>query len=98
AVGFVSHSRIVDRHLLAAWKITRDAAFNARHEQILQTRVRKRPAHHYFMISAARAVRIEVARLDAVLDEILGGWARLGDAACRRDVIGRDAVTDYGQH
>ncbi len=50
------------------------------------------------MIPAARAVRVEVLHVDAVLDQILPRRAVLLDRTCRRDVIRRDAVTQDRKH
>ena len=52
------------------------------------------PAHHHFVIAAARAVRVEVGRLHAARHQVLSGGAVLLDRAGRRDVIGRDAVAE----
>ena len=50
------------------------------------------------MIAAARAVRVEVLRIDAVIHQILPRRAVLLDRTGRRDVIRRDAVAEQRQH
>ena len=47
------------------------------------------------MIAAARAERIEVGRIHALLDQICGRGTVLGNGAGGRDVIGRDAVAEH---
>src|SRR6267154_5533799 len=59
----VFHRSIVNTHLLATRLIRSPTAFRPRRQLILQLYVRNRAAHHHFMISAARAVRIEFMRL-----------------------------------
>src|SRR5207249_9201705 len=73
-------------------------SLGARRELVLQPYVRERAAHHHLVVAAARAVRVEVDRLDAMADEILTGGTRLPDGPRRRDVVGRDAVAQEAQH
>ena len=68
ALARVLHRRVVDRHLLAVGQVQRDAALGAGRELVAQPHVGERAAHHHLVVAAARAVRVEVARLDAVLD------------------------------
>ena len=89
---------VEDRHLLAVRQMPGDAAFDARNQMVAQANVGERAAHHHFVIAAARAVRVEVLRLDAAFHQILGGRARAGDVAGRRDVIGRHRVAEHGEH
>src|SRR5438270_10500537 len=50
------------------------------------------------MIAAARAVRVEVGGLDAVLLQIFSGGTVFLDGAGGRDVIGGHAVAEHGEH
>ncbi len=94
----VLHRRVVDRHLLAVGQVLGQAAFDARHEQVLEADVRERAAHHDLVVAAARAVLVEVLRLHAVRVEVLRRRAVLRDVAGRRDVIGRDRVAEHREH
>ena len=94
----VLHRSLEDAHLLAGREVARDAAFDAGNEQVLQAHVRERAAHHHFVIAAARAVLVEVARGDAVLLEVLRGRGALGDVAGRRDVVGRHRIAEQREH
>ena len=71
ALGEVALRRVVDRHLLARRDVHRPRALRAGHELVAQPDVRERAAHHHLVVAAARAVRVEVLALDAVLDEVL---------------------------
>src|SRR5947209_16518678 len=85
----VVHRRVVDAHLLADGLQSSDAAFGARHHQILDADVGERTAHHHLMVAAARAVGVEVLHLDAPKQKIATG-GRLGlDRARGADVVGR---------
>src|SRR5918993_129370 len=53
---------------------------------------------HLLVVPATRAVRVEFVWRDAVLDQVATGWAVLGNASRRRDVIGRDRVPQERQH
>jgi len=46
------------------------------------------------VIAAARAVRVEVGGLDAVLLQIFSGGAVFLDGSSGRDVVGGDAVAE----
>ncbi len=50
------------------------------------------------MVAAPRAVRVEVAPLDAVLNEVLPRRAGQRDRPGRRDVVSRDGVAKQRQH
>ena len=54
--------------------------------------VRERAAHHHLVVPAARAVAVEVALLDAVLEQVPAGRRVRLDRARRRDVVRRDRV------
>ena len=71
ALLLVAHRRVVDRHLLAVGQVTRPAAFGAGRQLVAQADVGERAAHHHLVVAAARAVGVEVARLDAVRDQVL---------------------------
>src|SRR5271165_202896 len=79
----VFHAGVKDTHLLTLRQQARYTALGAGRELVAQTHVGKGPAHHGFVIAAARAVAVEVGRLDAVLGEILPGWAARFDVAGR---------------
>ena len=80
----------------ARWRV--EAALGARRELVAQADVGERAAHHHLVVAAARAVGVEVARLDALLLQVGAGGAVALDRAGRRDVVGRDAVAEQRQH
>ena len=71
--------------------------FAARDQEVLEADVRERAAHHDLVVAAARAVGVEVLRLDAVRDEVLRRGGVLRDVAGRRDVVGRDGVPEHDE-
>ena len=79
-------------------KEARDAALGAGRELVAQAHVGEGAAHHDFVIAAARAVGVEVGRLDAVLGEVFSGGAVGLDGAGGRDVVGGDGVAENGEH
>ena len=97
ALVAVAHRRVVDRRLLAVRQVHRPRALAARDELVPQAHVRERAAHHHLVVAAARAVRVELAPLDAVLDEVLPGGRVRPDRAGRRDVVGRDRVAEHDE-
>ena len=98
AFGRVLHRGVVDRRRRAVGQVHRDAALGAGREPVAQPDVRERAAHHHLVVAAPRAVRVEVARLDAVLEQPLPGRAVAADHAGRRDVVGGDAVAEQREH
>ena len=81
ALLVVLEGGVVDRLLLAV--LLGEAALGVRREQVAQPDVRERPAHHHLVVAAPRAVGVEVARLDAVLDQVLARGRVLLDRAGR---------------
>ena len=79
-------------------RCTRDAALDARHQQVAQADVGEGAAHHDLVVAAACAVGVEVLRLHALLDQVARRRAALGDVAGGGDVIGRDRVAEQRQH
>ena len=69
----VAHGRVVDRHPLARGVVDGHAALDAGHHLVFQADIGEGAAHHHFVTAAARAVLVEVARLDLVGNEILAG-------------------------
>src|SRR5688572_26603220 len=66
----IAHRSVVDRHLLAVGLIERPSALGAGRELVAQPRVGEGAAHHDLMVPAARAVGVEVRRLDPLLDQV----------------------------
>src|ERR671910_2046110 len=94
----VAHCRVVDAHLLAGGEMESPVAFLAVDELIAQSDIGERSPDHHLVVPATRAVRVEFVWRDAVLDQVATGWAVLGNASRRRDVIGRDRVPQERQH
>ena len=90
----VALGRVEDRHLLAVGEVRGPRALAARDEQVAQADVGEGAAHHHLVVAAARAVGVEEAPLDAVLEQVLAGRAVGLDRAGRRDVVGGDAVAE----
>jgi hypothetical protein len=66
----VFHGRVEDAHLLAAGLEFRHAALGAGHHQVLDAHVGERAARHDAVVAAARAVAVEINKIDAVLDQV----------------------------
>ena len=98
AVGLVAHRRVVDRQLLAVGEVPGEAALDALDDPVSQPDVREGAAHHHLVVAAPRAVAVELARLDAVLDQVAAGGCGRRDRPGRRDVVGRDRVAQDRQH
>ena len=75
----------------------RDAAFGARHHQVLDAHVGERAAHHHPVVAAPRAVGVEILDCDAVLLQIQSGGRSRLDRARRADVVGRHRVAEDGE-
>src|ERR1035438_1667649 len=63
----VLHAGVKDGHSFALGQQARDAAFGAGRELVAQAHIGESAADHDFMIAAARAVAVEVRRLDTVI-------------------------------
>ena len=74
-----------------------DAAFFAVEHLVADTDVGKGAAHHHFMVAAARAVGVEVARLDALFAQVATGRAVGLDVAGRGDVVGGHRIAEQRQ-
>src|SRR5579859_1138609 len=93
----VAHRRVVDRHLLAVGLMRGPCSLAALDELVAQTHVRERAAHHHLVIPPPGAVRVELAPLDAVLDEVRAGRRVGSDRARRGDVVGRHRVAEHDE-
>src|SRR5437773_6728360 len=72
ALGPVALRGVVDRELLARRHVPRVSALTL-DELVAKADVGERPPYHHLVVPAARAVGVEVARLDAVLGEPAAG-------------------------
>src|SRR5207244_12992814 len=73
------------------------AAFDSRHKPISQSDVGEGAAHHDLVVAATGAVAVEVAAIDAVVGQVLGGRAAGSDGACGRDVVRGHGVADHDE-
>src|ERR1700693_3666791 len=76
ALGSVANGGVEDRHLGAIRQVTRPVAL-ALDELVAEADVAERAAHHHLVVAAPRAEAVELAALDAVLDEVATGGAVL---------------------
>src|SRR6185295_2998355 len=60
ALSLIFHRRVVNAHSLAAGLMNRHSAFDAGNHQVFDPHVRERSASHHAIVSAARAVAVEV--------------------------------------
>ena len=104
ARSLVRRGGVEDGLHLAREQVARESALDAGavvlvgKELVAQADVRERAANHHLVVAAARAVRVEVPAVDAVLGEVLAG-RRVGlDGAGGRDVVGRDGVAEQREH
>ena len=74
-----------------------ESAFEVWNHLVPQSHISKRPAHHYFVIAAARSVGIKLCRLHAVFLQIFTGRAVSLDGTRRRNVVGGHAVPEDGK-
>ena len=98
AFGAVAARDVEDRAFLAVGEMHRPRSLAALDELVAEADVRERAAHHHLVVAAPRAVRVELAPLDAVLDQVLPGRRVGADRAGRRDVVGRDRVAEHHEH
>ncbi len=73
------------------------APFGAGQHLVLDADVGKRATHHHAVIATTRTVGVEVLLRDAMLFKVLAGRRAFLDRASRRDVVGRDVVTQQRQ-
>ena len=67
---------------------------HTRNHEVLDADIGKSAAGHDAVVAAARSVTIEVRRLDAVFDQIFPRRRSCFDRASRRNVVGRDGITE----
>ena len=66
-VGLVALGGVIDRQHVARWLMGGNAALRAGDELVTEADVCERTAHHHLVVTAARAIRVELALLNAVL-------------------------------
>ena len=96
AFALIAQRGVVDEHLVAARLVRRVRPFLVG-QRVAQPDVAECAAHHHLVMAAARAVRVELERPDAVLLEPLTGRAPGRDRPGRGDVVGRDGITQDGE-
>ncbi len=73
ALAAYLHGRVENAHCLAAGLELGHAAFHSRHHQVFDAHIGEGAARHDPVVAAARAVAVEVHKIDAVLDQIFPG-------------------------
>src|SRR5205807_9648054 len=75
---------------------TRRSSDLAGRQQILEPHIGERAAHHHLVIAAARAIRVEVLGLDAVLHQVLPGrvLCLLGDSITTDHISPAGSIRD----
>jgi hypothetical protein len=73
-------------------------ALDLRRDLVADADVGEGAAHHDFVVAPARAVAVEVQRVDAVLGQIGAGGRGLLDGPGGADVVGGDGVAEDPQH
>src|SRR5699024_4560449 len=88
----VIHRSVVNRGdgTVGLGEVAGEAAFGAGGQQVAQPDIGECAADHDFVVAAARAVGVEILRLDAVFLQIAACRRVLGDGAGRADVVGGD--------
>src|SRR5580704_1840244 len=66
--GLVPHGCVIDRHLLTGWIVLRNTTLDAWHHLVADADVGEGAAHHDFVVTAPRAVAIEILWLSLMLD------------------------------
>src|SRR5918992_3112557 len=70
ALVAIAECGVVDRHPVAAREVRRPRTLGVGRELVAKTYVGERPPHHHLVVAATRAVAVELALLDAVVDEV----------------------------
>ena len=70
---------------------------NLGHHLVDQSHIGKRATSHDFIVSSARAVRVEVLLRQALRLKVLGSWGVLRNLSCWGDVIRRDRVSEISE-
>src|SRR5437868_2134950 len=91
---FVLHGGVVDGHACAIGLMNGYASFNAGNHQVFDADVDKCAANHDTVVSAARAVTIEVRDWDALLQEVNSAGRGWLNRASGTDVIGGDGISE----
>src|SRR5579859_4028 len=89
-LGLVLHRGVEDPLHLALRRqhpirrqLERPVTLSIGHQLVAQADVAKRAAHHHLVVAAARAIRVEVAERDAVVEQIAARGGVLGDRTSR---------------
>ena len=85
---------LVDAHALSAGLVPRDAALDARYQEIADTHIGKGPSNHDLVIASARAITIEILYRNSPLAQVVTSRRGRLDRAGRADVVGRDRVVE----
>src|SRR6266567_8517941 len=93
----ILHCGVIDAHSLTIGLMHGDPAFSSRHHQILDAHVGKCAAHHHLIVSAPRAVTVEIRDAHAFLLQVNPGRRRRFDSARRAYVIGRYRIPEDRQ-
>src|SRR3546814_13763597 len=88
----VFHRRVIDRHLRAARDVLGDSAFHAGRHFVTDADVGDGAAHHHFLVTAPRAIGVEVGLRDLMFLPLGAGRAVGLHAARRRYVVCRDGI------
>ena len=95
--ALVRHSRIKDRGLCPVGSFG-VAAFDAIQHFVLDPDVGKGAPHHDLVVAATRSIRVEFARCDLAVHQVLACGCAFFERACGADVVSGDHVTKDGQH
>src|SRR5205807_9372477 len=79
ALFHIADRGVVNRHLLAGREMHGPRALRPGYELVAEAYVRERSSHHHLVVAAARAIRVEVLALYAVLDQVEAGRAVRAD-------------------
>ena len=98
SVFAIVHRRLVNRRILFIKPIIRETAALSFCQFVFQANIGKRSAHHHLMIAATRTVGIKIAHSNIMLLQIPSGRSVRADKTCRRNVVSRDGVAQFGQN
>src|SRR5262249_26819465 len=93
----IFHRGVVNAHSFAIGLIFGYAAFGAGDHQIFDADVSESSASHDSIVTATRAVAVEVLESDPMIEQIFTGGRGFLDAAGRRNVVGSDAVAENSE-
>ena len=94
----IIHRRSEQGVLTALQEVEGPTALLILRQQVAKLHIRECATHHDLVISATRAVRVEIRLGDATFTQVIGRRGIKRDSTCWRNMVGRDEIAQLGQH